>query len=244
MKKIFFSIFLVASLISCQKKTKETKQLITVKKAVETPIVDGEGTDKCWSQTNWLPLDQRWIGPPYSDDDFSGKYKITWDDEALYLLVQIHDDVLFDQYKDPKKLWWDDDCVEVFVDEDNSGGEHQYNHNAFAYHVALDGNVMDIGPGEIPHLYNEHVVSKRITNGKISTWELKVYLYDDTYVDGEENSPVTLHKDKEVGFALAYCDNDHSKERENFIGSIYVEGEDKNQGWINADIFGTLLLKE
>ena len=62
----------------------------------------------------------------------------------------------------------------------------------------------------------------------------------------ENNSvkPVQLSAGKNVGFALAYCDNDTSKTRENFIGSVYVPGEDKNQGWINADIFGTLHLEE
>ncbi|WP_418888271.1 hypothetical protein [Maribacter arcticus] len=30
--------------------------------------------------------------------------------------------------------------------------------------------------------------------------------------------------------------------RENFIESVFVPGEDKNQGWINANIFGTLQL--
>jgi len=52
-----------------------------------------------------------------------------------------------------------------------------------------------------------------------------------------------LKSGKKMGFALAYCDNDHSTERENFIGSTIVEGEDKNKGWIDAGIFGLLRLK-
>ena len=63
-------------------------------------------------------------------------------------------------------------------------------------------------------------------------------------IDGQKNTPKTLTAAKKLGFALAYCDNDASAERENFIGSVFVPGEDKNQGWINADIFGTLVLKE
>ena len=69
-------------------------------------------------------------------------------------------------------------------------------------------------------------------------------LFDDSFVDGEKNTPVRLSEGKKVGFALAYCDNDTSETRENFIGSVYVPGEDKNLGWINADIFGTILLTE
>ena len=34
--------------------------------------------------------------------------------------MEITDDVLLDQHEDFLALWWDDDCVEIFVDEDNS----------------------------------------------------------------------------------------------------------------------------
>jgi len=47
-----------------------------------------------------------------------------------------------------------------------------------------------------------------------------------------------------MGFAVAYCDNDNSQIRENFIGSEVIEGEDKNRGWIDAGIFGSLQLVE
>ncbi len=188
-------------------------------------------------------LDQRWLGDAYTSDDFEGSYKLCWTQEALYLMVEITDDVLYEQYADPLKLWWDDDCVEVFIDEDNSGGEHQYNYNAFAYHVALDGNVVDMSTEKVGKLYNDHVQSKHTTTGNTTIWELKISIYDDTYKDDSTNTPVKLTTGKKIGFALAYCDNDSSVERENFIGSIPVEGEDKNRGWIDAGIFGTILLK-
>lgn len=73
---------------------------------------------------------------------------------------------------------------------------------------------------------------------------MKISLFDDSYLEDESNSPIPLKANKNIGFALGYCDNDTSKTRENFIESIAVEGDDKNQGYINADIFGTLLLEE
>ena len=57
-------------------------------------------------------------------------------------------------------------------------------------------------------------------------------------------SLVKLNVGKRIGFALAYCDNDDSEHRENFIGSIYVEGEDKDRGWKDASIFSTLILNK
>lgn len=67
------------------------------------------------------PLDRSWSGNACSKSDFNGKYKPSWDENALCLLVEITDGVLFDQCGDSLERWWDDDCVEVFVDEDNSG---------------------------------------------------------------------------------------------------------------------------
>ncbi|TAI49369.1 CBM9 family sugar-binding protein [Flagellimonas allohymeniacidonis] len=234
---------LLLLVLSCKSAQKEDHQVIEVNKAPKSPLIDGTAMDACWGNSEWLALDQLWLGEAYSTSDFNGRYKLSWDEEALYLLVEVTDDVLFDQYDDPLKLWWDDDCVEVFIDEDNSGGQHQFSHNAFAYHIAMDGNVVDLAPDEQPRLYNDHITSKKVTEGNVSTWEIAIKLFSDDFVDGEKNSPEKLSNNKKVGFALAYCDNDGSKERENFIGSVFVPGEDKNQGWINADIFGTLVLK-
>ncbi|WP_340156715.1 sugar-binding protein, partial [uncultured Winogradskyella sp.] len=83
---------------------------------------------------------------------------------------------------------------------------------------------------------------KRVTTVNKTIWEVRISLFNDTYKDDAENSPIKLQAGKLMGFALAYCDNDNSKERENFIGSVYVDGEDKNRGWIDANIFGTLKL--
>lgn len=230
--------------MACSTSQKKDHQLIEVNKTEQPPLIDGKATEQCWNLSDWQALDQNWLGDSYTHEDFNGRYKLSWDKDALYLLVEITDDVLYDQHKDPLTLWWDDDCVEVFVDEDNSGGNHQFTHNAFAYHIALDGNVVDLAPDEQPRLYNDHIVSKRNTNGNLTTWEIALKVYPDTFVDGAKNIVSQLSEGKKMGFALAYCDNDNSKERENFIGSVFVPGEDKNQGWINADIFGTLVLKE
>ena len=224
---------------------KEEKQLIKVLKTEDSVTIDGLANESIWAKTQWQPLDQFWLGEPVDSSDLSGRYKLTWNTEALYLLAEIKDDTLIDIYKDPLKQWWDDDCLEVFVDEDNSGGEHQFNHNAFAYHIALDGNVVDMSTKKEGKLYNTHVESSHKTEGNKTLWEVKLFLYDATYDDNStDNTPIQLSTDKKMGFALAYCDNDYSETRENFLGSITVEGEDKNRGWIDANIFGTLLLKD
>ena len=82
------------------------------------------------------------------------------------------------------------------------------------------------------------------TTGTKSTWELAMSVYDNKYIDGGDNIPVKLHENKEIGFMIAYCDNDNSDERENFIGSMKVVGDDKNRGWIDAGVFGSYQLKK
>ncbi|WP_246286295.1 DUF6265 family protein [Winogradskyella ludwigii] len=223
-------------------KPKQINQFIHVKRAKTKPIVDGKADDDIWSRTIWLPLNELWLGEAYTIDDYSGRYKLSWAEDGLYLLAEIKDDILIDNNPDPLVAWWDDDCLEVFIDEDNSGGEHQFNHNAFAYHIALDGNVVDMSTEKTGKLYNSHIESKHITKGNTTLWEVKISLFNDTYKDDAENTPLKLEIGKVMGFALAYCDNDTSKTRENFIGSVFVEGEDKNRGWIDANIFGTLKL--
>lgn len=222
---------------------KHINQIIFVDKAKTNPVIDGKADDDIWSKNIWLPLDQLWLGETYTSDDFSGRYQLSWSDDALYLLVEVEDDVLIDNNPDPLVSWWDDDCLEIFIDEDNSGGEHQYNHNAFAYHIALDGNVVDMSSEKTGKLYNSHIESRRITTGNTSIWEVKISLFEDSYQDNKDNSSRKLQPGQVIGFALAYCDNDTSETRENFIGSVQVKGDDKNRGWIDANIFGTLRLR-
>ena len=260
MKRFIASILICLCFFNCKNDKKETveekpeiaktstkieKQLRKINKVADTISIDGVANEISWEKAKWYPMDQVWLGDSISNDDFSGRFKLSWDNDALYVLAEIKDDTLIDNTEDPLVKWWDDDCLEIFVDEDNSGGEHQYNHNAFAYHIALDGNVVDMSTEKVGKMYNTHVESKLVTEGNTSIWEVKLYLYEDTYDDNSDNNtPVKLSPNKKVGFAIAYCDNDYSLERENFIGSIPVEGEDKNRGWIDANIFGTLLLTE
>jgi hypothetical protein len=238
-------LYCCALLLSCNTAIKkEDHQLIEVKKTDQRPILDGKATEQIWSQVPWYAIDQNWMGNSYPHDDFSGRFKISWDAEALYLLVEIVDDSLFDKTKDPLKLYWDDDSLEIFLDADNSGGLHQFSYNAFAYHIALDGTVVDLAPDKLPRTYNDHITSSSQQKDKTTTWEIAIKVFDDNLDDIRENRPKKLANNDKLGFVLAYCDNDGSMERENFIGSVFIPGEDKNQAWIDADLFGTLILKE
>ena len=207
--------------------------------------IDGVANELIWEQAEWREISHRWLGPDYSAQDFQGRFRVVWTEKKIYLLAEIVDDVLFDGHRNPLVQYWDDDCLEIFLDEDFSGGNHQYNHNAFAYHLSLDNQSIDIGTDNLPHSYSHHVESRWQQQGNKIIWEVAIDIYADDYADGSDrNVPVTLSAGKLMGLMLAYCDNDGSELRENFIGSESVPSGPKDRGWIDAGLFGELLLEE
>jgi len=207
--------------------------------------IDGVADEAIWAKARWQELKHRWLGPEYTDDDFSGRYKVVWTDNKLYILAEFTDDILIDSHRDPLVQYWDDDCLEIFLDEDFSGGEHQYNHNAFAYHMSLDNQAIDIGTDQKARNYSHHVQSRWKQHGDTVVWELAIDIYADNYVDeSDSNTPSKLSAGKIMGLMVAYCDNDGSELRENFIGSESVPHGPKDRGWIDAGLFGSLVLAE
>lgn len=211
-------------------------------KASRAPVVDGLGNDECWNGQAWADINYLWLGQKPLPEDYTGRYKIAWTPERLYFLIEITDDVLSDTHKDPLVDYYKDDTLEIFIDENHSGGDHAYNNNAFAYHIAMDYNSVDLGKNG-PVLLNNHLKIKRTNSGDKYTWEVELKVYPDTYAEGSgTNAPVTLLENKELGFAIAYCDNDGGADRDSFIGSVDIPGDDKNLAWQNATVFAVLKL--
>lgn len=232
-------------------------QTLNVPYAPSRPVINGVMDEIIWTAAEWQPIDHWIAGRRPSADDFSGRFKVVWDAAHLYLAAEITDDTLYDGHPDPLDSYWDDDALEVFIDEDRSGGLHLFNHNAFAYHVALDNQSVDLvagangddgHPAIMPHI--ESRWQRHPEKPSVIVWELAIEIHDDTYVDsashGGTKSPslVTLSADKEMGFMVAYCDNDGSETREHFMGSHTIEpiAGDRNRGYIDADTFGRLRL--
>jgi len=223
----------------------EDRSLTHAPRAVNGIQVDGVADDPDWNLAAWRDINHRWLGPEYTPDDFEGRFKLVWTPKRLYLLVEVTDDILFDSHRDPLVQYWDDDCLEVFIDEDYSGGDHQFNHNAFAYHFSLDNRAIDIGTDKQARDYSHHVESRWRQEGDKVIWEVAIDLYDDTYDDNATtNEPLTLEAGKVLGLMVAWCDNDGSELRENFIGSESVPSGPKDRGWIDAGLFGKVVLHE
>ena len=215
-----------------------------------TPVIDGSGNDRCWEKILWQPIDQPWIpyGETVGHDDFSGKYKIMWSKKTnlLYFLVTITDDVYVDGYRydrDPKKgdFYYNYDLLEVFIDEDRSGGMHVFDGengigkewgtcsaNAFSYHMVMDcpkenGTAKKFVACDLSGKswekysianYADHFDAFAMhKHGSEYIWEFSLKVYNDSYTDSSrEQSRVTLAANKSLGISLAYCDNDDQRE--------------------------------
>jgi hypothetical protein len=218
-------------------------------KADEAPRIDGVGDEPTWQAAKWHAIDQFIMGEPTDTSDFSGRFKMVWTPSKLYLLAEISDDVLLDRHPNPLKNYWQDDLLEVFLDEDASGGDHHKSYNAFAYHVSLDNQVVDIGQDGQPRMLNEHVRSvwrRDSSDNNRLVWELGIQIHDDSYTDSSSTQrSVELTAGKKLGFMVAYCDADDLQNgRENFITSHDIEAinGDKNRAYLDASVFAELTL--
>lgn len=214
----------------------------------EPVTIDGSDSETCWSTGAWHAIDQVWMpwGAAMNQGDFEGRFKVTWDSAYLYVLVEIVDDSLSDDYTNPLSNWWNDDCLEIFIDEDRSMGDHERTCNAFAYHVSLFYDAIDLDATGNGINYKDHIDVVMDTIGEDRyLWEMAIKIYNETYDHSNPDaSREYLYRNKKMGLAVAYCDNDETTTRENFIGSMYMTQANNNEMYKNADYFGLMILSD
>ncbi len=244
---------------------------INALEAEALPLIDGEALDACWNQAQWYHIDQTWInwGEEIDSSDFFGRFKVSWSEaeNLVYYFVEITDDAFVDGYVYDDGGYPNFDIVEVFLDEDASGGLHvfdnnatwgQNSENAFSYHIAVDApadgsavstfHACDIDGENWPAVimdYADHIPELTMRkSGNKYYYEFSLKVFNDTYDHSNpEASRVKLEADKLMGMSMAYCDNDTpGTDRDNFFGSVWVPEEAYNDHWMNADGFGSVRL--
>ncbi|MFW5877895.1 MAG: DUF362 domain-containing protein, partial [bacterium] len=239
------------------------------RKVEQAPAIDGDGSDAQWADSPWYPINHTWIeyGEDVPESDFNAQFKVIWSeaDNALHYLVKVQDDVFIDGYEYPNTGYPNYDIVEVFIDEDRSGGDHVFDdsngdaENAFSYHIAADAPA----DGEVTNTmvaadiagtswgdrttanYADHFPAFAMKkNGNEFIYEFTMAVYSDQYDPADkEASRVILESGKIMGMSVAYCDNDEDDgQRDNFFGSVYVTEEAYNDHWKLADDYGKLAL--
>ena len=76
-----------------------------------SPVIDGE-IDKVWDEVDFVPATPSGSG----STDTSAKFKVLWDDKALYVLADVTDNAL----DTSSGIVYNRDCVEIFLDEGNN----------------------------------------------------------------------------------------------------------------------------
>lgn len=242
----------------------------------QSPTIDGLANELVWDNSEWINLSYLFVDaqsgnqntPPVATD-FSGKYKVAWKENKLFFLVEVIDDQLVyntDASSQTPGQVFSQDNVEIFLDENNSGGAHTKTHNAFAFHISPNGNVADqCGCGNEGDYYgnagdwngrffNNVVESAWTQNGSTYTWEIAVTVYTDQYSDGASDNSAAmadLHAGKIMGYGVAYNDHD-GPERDHMMGGFYIPGDNngtygtpggRNVAWQDASVFGELQLQ-
>lgn len=218
-------------------------------RASSEPVIDGN-IDSAWDAATWHAIDVPWTGTgtheqwvaPSSPADFSGRFKVMWDENQLYILVDITDDVIHDNTPAPLSNYHHDDTIEIFIDEDDGREPYEGSAKAYAYHISTLKDVVDKNL-----LLNEHVTVEIKSEGTRHIWEMSMRIYDkdfNIYYDAETNIAVELKVGKTLGFTMSYIDNDGGSNRESFIGSVDSDGHQRNQGYLDSSGFGTMTLVE
>ncbi len=88
-----------------------------ITRAATPPVIDGK-PDEVWGQAVVLPVNRAIVGTVTNPADASGQFRVLYDAENLYALVDINDEKLFN---DSSSAYLDD-SVEFYIDGENNKG--------------------------------------------------------------------------------------------------------------------------
>ncbi|MDR9749408.1 endo-1,4-beta-xylanase [Paenibacillus taichungensis] len=176
-----------------------------------TPAIDGS-VDSVWSKAPELKLDTKqmaWSGA-------TGTAKALWDDDNLYVLVQVRDD----QLNKSNPNVWEQDSVEVFVDE-NNGKTANFQDDDGQYRVNFE-NLASFNPAEIAAGFE----SKVSVSGTNYTVEMKIPF-----------KKVKPANNAKIGF-----DSQINDAKDGNRISVNAWNDPSGQGYQDTSVFGELTL--
>jgi len=114
----------------------------TIVRAARAPEIDGNADD-LWADVESNQIANVAYSPASDEADFSAGFKAMYDDQALYVLVDVSDDKLVNDSDD----FWLDDAVEIFLDADNSKSG-SYDEDDYQYNFSWDSTSPTMGEGK------------------------------------------------------------------------------------------------
>ncbi|MBN2090432.1 T9SS type A sorting domain-containing protein [candidate division KSB1 bacterium] len=199
------------------------------------PIIDGDLSDSTW---NKALVAQTLIkgGTPeeFSEywnnfDDNQVTWKALWSEKTnlVYIAIEIQDDIAgLNDHAFP--LFWQDDCVELYVDGDTSGGDYTTYENAQHWFIRRDNKF------RLAFLNSEYTgsqIQSAIQQGQNGNWTLEIAM---PIFDKFETIPHQLALGDVIGWDVWYDDSDNKVSesgkyvREHQVGWGYSGPANKN----------------
>lgn len=176
-----------------------------------TPVIDGT-VDAVWNETAGIPINRyqmAWQGA-------TGTAKALWDDEHLYVLVQVSDS----QLDKASANVWEQDSVEIFLDQ-NNGKTSFYQDDDGQFRINYD-NETSFNPPSL----EDGFVSATQVSGTNYTVEVKIPL-----------TAVTPGNDKKLGFDIQINDAKDGARQ-----SVAAWNDTTGNGYMDTSIYGVLTL--
>ncbi|MBR6004460.1 MAG: endo-1,4-beta-xylanase, partial [Lachnospiraceae bacterium] len=187
-----------------------TKPLLAVKKG--TVVIDGVGSDEAWLTTESIPLTIN-LGA-----DVTANAKLLWDEEYLYVLMDVADDVLNKDASQPHEQ----DSIEVFIDENNAkSGSYQDDDKQYRI------NYLNERSFNGTKCLDENVLSEAVLTEEGYIVEAAFKWTDIEAVIGTQ-----------VGLELQVNDANADGKRSGTLSWADKSGN----GWSSTEVFGTILL--
>ena len=109
-----------------------------------TPPVIDQNIEAVWAAAPVTNINQVVLGSRPAD--YSGKWRALYDNNNLYLLVEVNDAT---RINDSGPSWWDDDAVEIFIDGNNSKGASYDGVNDFQFGFRWNDNTVYTGGNSV-----------------------------------------------------------------------------------------------
>ncbi|WP_226011302.1 cellulase family glycosylhydrolase [Halomicrobium salinisoli] len=196
--------------------TAEVTPDATIPRAPVEPDVDAEEED-VWSMSEEYAIDTLQWGNRKSTD--GGDWRAIWDDQAMYVLVEVIDET--------EQL---NDSVELYLDLDHSGGQSYDGENDLQLIVIRGTNRVLTGTYSVDSPDGTRVATTETDDG----WRIEIAIP----WDGFDVSPVTGHR---IGFDVSVADDIVEG---NGYDAKFAWHDETGEAWEAPERFGTVELTE
>jgi GH35 family endo-1,4-beta-xylanase len=110
-----------------------------------SPVIDGQ-IDQAWDKVDFVPATASGSG----STDTTAKFKVLWDDKALYILADVSDSAL----DATSGTVYNRDCIEILLDEGNNALENIFDLDDTHYRISCE-NSLSADRGSLDRLYTK-----------------------------------------------------------------------------------------